>query len=98
MSERRTKRKDKAVPLIMYKGGERIVIGQAIVKGDGSIEAQIAKDVRQDLRDILFGDMLGAVSIDPKPMPDMKYTSTFMNATTQEPIEVAVVAPLKIQE
>ncbi len=92
-----TKRPDKTVPLVMYKGGERIVIGQAIVKGDGSIIGQIAKDVRKELKDVLFGDMLGALSLDPKPAVDLQY-STFFNATTKEPIETVVVPPLKVRE
>ncbi len=82
------KRKDKEVPLVMYKGGERLVIGQAIVKGDGSIIGQISKDVRKELSDVLFGDMLGAISVDPKPVahPDMAYH------------EVSFNLPPKIQE
>ncbi len=72
---RHDKRPDKTVPLVIYKGGERIIVGQAIMKGDGSISAQIAKDVRKDLQDILYGDMVGGFSIDPKPvvLPDLTY-------------------------
>lgn len=91
--------KDQTVPLVLYKGGERIIIGQATVKGDGSIQAQIAKDVRKELKDLLFGGSLGGLSLDPKPQPDMKYhTSTYVDTATQEAIEVAVIPPLKIQE
>lgn len=95
---REDKRPDKAVPLVIYKGGERIIIGQAIVKGDGSIEGQIAKDIRQELKDILFGDRLGAVTLDPMapPSSNVEHTSTMINATTREPIEVAVVPHLKM--
>lgn len=91
----REPKKEKTVPLVMYRRGERIVIGQAIVKGDGSIEGQIAKDVRQELKDILFGDMLGAISVDPKPLPS---TSTYINLKTNEAVEVAVIPPPKVQE
>lgn len=90
------KLKDKRVPLVIYKSGERIVIGQAIVKGDGSIEGQIAKDVRKEIQHLIFGDALGALSFDPKAQPDMKYhTSTYVATSTKEPIEVAVIPPVK---
>lgn len=67
-----TKRPDEAVPLVIYKGGERIVIGSAILKGDGRIEAQIAKDVREDLKDLLFGGRVGDFSINPKLPPNIE--------------------------
>lgn len=95
---RENRRPDKTVPLVIYKGGERIIVGQAIVKGDGSIEGQIAKDVRKELKDLLFGDMLGGLSLDPKPPIDLKYTSTMVDIKTNEAVEVALVSPLKVQE
>ena len=69
------KRKDQEVPLVIYKGGERIEVGRAIVKGDGSIVAQIAKDVKQEFKDLLFGNVLGDLSLNPRVpvVPDMKY-------------------------
>lgn len=85
------KRSDKAVPLVIYKGGERVVIGSAYLKGDGRIEAQVAKDVREDLKHLLFGDRVGDISINPL------YTSTMVNARTNETKEVAVVPPLMIR-
>lgn len=63
------KRADKTVPLVLYKGGERIIIGQAIIKGDGKIEGQIAQDVRKEIGDLIFGDRLGGLSLDPKSSP-----------------------------
>lgn len=60
------KRPDKAIPLVIYKSGERIVIGSAYLKGDGSIAAQIFKDVKQEITDLLFGDRVGDFSINPK--------------------------------
>lgn len=94
-TERHEKRPDKSVPLVMYKGGERIVIGQALVKGDGSIEGQISKDVRKELKDILFGDMLGGLSIDPKPPVDLKYHDVANHTPGANPIPTIVA---KIQE
>lgn len=85
------KRADQTVPLVIYKGGERIVIGQAIVKGDGGIEGQIAKDVRQELKDLLFGGSLGALSLDPKPNPDLKYNNIITSKEAQT--IVAIVPP-----
>lgn len=99
--ERKTKRADQTVDLVIYKSGERIVIGKAVVKGDGSIEAQIAKDVRKEISDLLFGGLLGGLSLDPKPKPDMKYNnafSLFVDSKADEIIEAAVVPPLKVQE
>lgn len=87
------KRPDKTVPLVMYKGGERIVIGQALVKGDGSISGQIAKDVRKEIGDLLFGDMLGALSLDPKPPVNLKYN---IISSTEARIDMGL--PPKIQE
>lgn len=59
------KRKDQEVPLVIYKGGERIVIGHAILKGDGSIIAQVTKDAKIEFQDQLFGDRVGDFSINP---------------------------------
>jgi hypothetical protein len=64
------KRADQHVPLVIYKGGQRIVVGQAIVKGDGQIEAQISKDARKDLGDLFFKVLIGDISINPaRPRP-----------------------------
>lgn len=82
--ERKTKRADQTVDLVIYKSGERIVIGKAVVKGDGSIEAQIAKDVRKEISDLLFGGLLGGLSLDPKPKPDLKY-NLISSTKAQEP-------------
>lgn len=86
------KRPDKAVPLVIYKGGERIVVGSAYLKGDGRIEAQIFKDVKQELKALLFGDRIGDISINPT------HTNLYVNLRTQKIEEVAVVPPPKIQE
>lgn len=60
-----TKRPDQIVPLVIYKGGERLVIGQATVKGDGQIEGQISKDAKSDLKDLIFSGSLGDLSLNP---------------------------------
>lgn len=60
------KRKDQEVPLVIYKSGERIEVGRAILKGDGSIIAQISKDVKVEFKDLLFGNILGDISLNPK--------------------------------
>lgn len=66
------KPKSKQVPLVIYKGGERIEIGMAIVATDGSILAQVKKDLREDVKDIVYAD-LGDVSLNPKTPPHMVY-------------------------
>lgn len=91
------KKTSKQVPLVIYKSGERIQIGMASIGSDGEIIGQIAKDIREDVKALLWGN-IGDVSLNPKKPLDLKYTSTFVDAKTQEPVEVAVVAPLKIQE
>lgn len=93
------KRKDQEVPLVIYKGGERIEVGRAILKGDGSIIAQVAKDVKAEFKDLLFGNTLGDMSLNPKVLlpRDTQYSIGF-NATTKEALEAAVIPPLKIQE
>lgn len=55
----------KQVPLVIYKGGERIVVGMAIVNPDGSIQAQIAKDINKELKTALFGNAIGDISLNP---------------------------------
>lgn len=82
--EKREKRKDQEVPLVIYKGGERIVIGHVILKGDGSLSGQIAKDFKKELSDLLFGNTLGDVSLNPNvpANPDMTYHKTFKNVHT----------------
>lgn len=59
------RKKSKQVPLVIYKGGERIEIGMASVSTDGSIEAQIKKDIREDIKAVIYGD-LGDLSLNPK--------------------------------
>lgn len=71
VDDKREKRPDKAVPLVIYKGGERIVIGSAYLKGDGRVEGQIQKDVKQELKDMLFGNTVGDISINPKQSIDI---------------------------
>lgn len=85
------KRPDKPVPLVIYKGGERIVIGSAYLKGDGSIEGQVSKDVRQDLKDILFGDRVGDISINPL------HTRKYVDLRTDETKEVVYIPPLNVR-
>lgn len=96
------KRPDKALPLVIYKGGERIVIGSAYLKGDGSIEAQIAKDVKKELRDQLFGDLVGDISINPKPSAaPLKIDYTQISNTrdySDDPAMTGRVTLPKIQE
>jgi hypothetical protein len=82
------KRADQHVPLVIYKGGQRIVVGQAIVKGDGQIEAQLSKDARKDLGDIFFKALIGDISINPK-RPGVKIVN-------DPPIQD--LSPLKSQE
>ncbi len=59
------------VDLVIYKGGERLVIGKAAIDPDGSIQAQIAKDLRADVKDIL-GKHIGDISINP-PVQAISY-------------------------
>lgn len=76
------KRKDQEVPLVIYKSGERVVIGQAILKGDGSIIAQIAKDVKKEFKDLLFGDRIGDISINPVIPSIIKMGESYANLST----------------
>jgi hypothetical protein len=93
-------KKSKQIDLVIYKSGERIVVGRAIVNGDGSITAQIAKDVRKEYKDLIYGDMLDHLSLNPKApaVLDLKYTSVHVDTKTQVVDEVAYVPPLKIKE
>lgn len=54
----------KQVPLVVYKGGTRTVIGMASVQEDGSIEAQVMKDHWPTVKD-LFLPNIGELSIAP---------------------------------
>lgn len=69
------KRPDQVVPLVIYKSGERITIGSAYLMGDGRIEAQIAKDVKKEISDLIFGGRVADISLNPKVSvsPDLKY-------------------------
>lgn len=68
------KKKSKQVPLVIYKGGERIEIGMASVSTDGSIEAQIKKDIREDIKEMIYAD-IGDFSINPKTPPSLFYNN-----------------------
>lgn len=59
----------KQVPLVIYKGGERIVLGMASVEDNGSIEAQVAKDMWPAVKDILQPNV-GEFSIRNAPKPE----------------------------
>lgn len=75
------RKKSKQVPLVIYKGGERIEIGMASVSTDGSIEAQIKRDIREDIKDIIYGD-LGDLSINPKTPPSLFYNNVRVRPPT----------------
>lgn len=85
------KRQDKPLPLVIYKGGERIVIGSAYLKGDGKVEGQISKDAREELKDVFFGDRVGDISINPLD------TSVYFNTRTNEAVEVVAIPPLNVR-
>lgn len=70
------KRADQTVPIVIYKGGERIVIGSAYLKGDGSIEGKVFKDVKEDLKDLIFGGRIGNFSFNPKVEPKLSVEIT----------------------
>lgn len=56
----------KQVDLVIYKGGDRHVVGRAAVNEDGSIEAQVAKDhwpVVKELLELKLPEM----SLSPRP-------------------------------
>lgn len=76
------KKTSKQVPLVIYKGGERIEIGKASVSSDGEITAQVAKDVRRDIKDLLFGDLLDHISVNPKPPPSLFYNNVKVRPPT----------------
>ncbi len=54
----------KQIPLVIYKGGVRTVIGMASVEDDGSFVGQVAKDVWPTVKD-LFLPNIGEFSIAP---------------------------------
>lgn len=54
----------KQIPLVMYKGGARVVIGRASVGDDGSIEAQVTKDAWPLVKGF-FKPSIGEISISP---------------------------------
>lgn len=93
--DKREKRKDQEVPLVIYKGGEKIAIGHAILKGDGSLSGQVTKDVMKELSDLLFGGSIGDVSLNPKisVQPDLKY-----NLISANEARAIIRQPPKIQE
>ena len=62
-----SKQPSEQVPLVIYKGGERIVIGLASFDPDGSITAQIFKDFNDDIKTLVYGE-IGDISINPKPL------------------------------
>lgn len=74
-------KKSKQVPLVIYKGGERIEIGMASVSTDGNIEAQIKKDLREDVKTIIYGD-LGDLSLNPKTPPSLFYNNVRVRPPT----------------
>jgi hypothetical protein len=66
----------KQVPLVMYKGGVRTVLGMASVQDDGSITAQVTKDHWPLVKD-LFLPNIGEFSISPfRKMTIVNETST----------------------
>lgn len=71
----------KQVDLVLYKGGERIVIGKAIVEKDGAISAQIAKDLRADVKEIITGK-IGDVSINPQQI-HIPSKTTYVSQSTK---------------
>lgn len=79
--EKREKRKDQEVPLVIFKSGEQIEIGHIVLKGDGSIVGQIAKDVKKEISDLLFNG-LGSISLNPKVAvtPNMMYHNAIKQA------------------
>lgn len=46
----------KQVPLVVYKGGVRTVVGHASVEKDGMITAQVARDHWKIVKDFLVPD------------------------------------------
>lgn len=57
---------DEAVPLVAYLGGERVELGTAVVRGDGTIEASLDPDKMTPETKRLFS-WSGAYSIAVEP-------------------------------
>lgn len=76
-----SKRPSKQVDLVIYKGGERIIVGRASLDPDGKIEAQIARDIREDVKAMVYGDLLDCLSLNPKPSVGFTYYETSANST-----------------
>lgn len=62
----------KQVPLVVYKGGTRHVVGMAQVEPDGKIEAQVAKDHWDTVKEMMQPD-IGEFSITPAPPTHKKH-------------------------
>jgi hypothetical protein len=64
---------DRQVPLVLYYNGLRYEVGKAIIRPDGSILAQINKDIRADLRGLILAGPMevsiaeNLVAVPPEP-------------------------------
>lgn len=56
----------KPVPIVVYKGGVRTIVGLAMVEPDGSLQAQIAKDHWSIIKDV-FRLESGEFVLSPAP-------------------------------
>jgi hypothetical protein len=56
----------KKVPLVMYEGGERRVIGEAVLYDDGKVEGQIKDEV--NLPEALKSSLVFGASLGPLPL------------------------------
>lgn len=57
----------KTVPLVVYRGGERIVIGEADVDENGGVSARVSPDAPADVRDAFQPDYT-TFSVDGSPL------------------------------
>lgn len=75
------------VPLVIYKNGQRIVLGRASVSDSGAVEAQISKDYVHEFRDAGINKLLVEMALmlpySVAAAPASVYTPKSVNVTTE---------------
>lgn len=73
----------KQVDLVLYKGGERIVIGKVALNPDGSFQGQIARDIRAEVK-LILSEGIGDISINPIPRKQYNNVKVVDHSKIQE--------------
>lgn len=65
------------VPLVVYNKGVRTVVGMACISSNGSIDAQVAKDMWPELKDLFpIGEFVIGQAAKPRRVPYEKVTDS----------------------